>query len=344
MRLVRLDEVLLTSSKPALVQFDRCTLEEGDVLVMCAGFEDRAIEALSKLEGNNKGFDAVLIEYRPEMTGNKSQAISAALHSQGARLISTIYDRENPAGFGSKFLDLARVATGKLVIDISAMSRLLVVQLLVAIKQEPKLLQKTIILYTEAGSYPPSKGEVEQILMKRRDDPTYAIHFLSSGVFEITVVPELSSISLAGEQTRLVAFPSFNVDQLTALRAELQPSRFVLVHGLPPREENEWRCDAIKRINSTEGLRAEEISVSTLDYRQTLDALLEMYNLHGERDRIVVCPTGSKMQAVAVGLFRAFLDDVQIVYPTPKTFQTENYTTGIGASHCLDLSFFAFVK
>jgi hypothetical protein len=44
------------------------------------------------------------------------------------------------------------------------------------------------------------------------------------------------------------------------------------------------------------------------------------------------------MQSVAVGLFRTFIDDVQIVYPTPKEFRSpQNYTRGVGQLYSLDL-------
>jgi hypothetical protein len=55
-------------------------------------------------------------------------------------------------------------------------------------------------------------------------------------------------------------------------------------------------------------------------------------------DRIVVAPTGSKMQAVAVGLFRAVLYDVQIVYPTPQIFTAPHeHTVGIRQLYKVDL-------
>ena len=48
---------------------------------------------------------------------------------------------------------------------------------------------------------------------------------LSSGVFDVIAVPELSSVALGGQPIRLIAFPSFNTDQLTALVSEIQSLR-----------------------------------------------------------------------------------------------------------------------
>lgn len=51
-----------------------------------------------------------------------------------------------------------------------------------------------------------------------------------------------------------------------------------------------------------------------------------------------MAPTGSKMQAVAVALFRAALYDVQVVYPTPQIFtEPDRYTVGARRLYELDL-------
>jgi hypothetical protein len=203
--------------------------------------------------------------------------------------------------------------------------------------------ERTTVLYAEAAEYPPNKEEVQEELTKSDVDPLYSIMLLSSGVFDVMVIPELRSISLDGQQTRLVAFPSFNTDQLTALRTELQPSRYSIIHGDPPASDNKWRTDAIAKLNHIDNLKGEEIfTADTLDYRETLDRLLETYHLHGATERILIAPTGSKMQAVAVGIFRAFVKDVQIVYPTPREFTSpSSYTLGVKKRFQLPLDPFA---
>jgi len=48
------------------------------------------------------------------------------------------------------------------------------------------------------------------------------------------------------------------------------------------------------------------------------------------------------MQSVAAGLFRAWIRDVQIVYPTSSGFcSAESYTVGVGPTRILDLAPFA---
>ena len=92
-------------------------------------------------------------------------------------------------------------------------------------------------------------------------------------------------------------------------------------------------------INRIDDLRpAQELYCDTLDYLDTLTKLLELYSEFGGFQRLIVSPTGSKMQAVAVGLFRARLHDVQVVYPTPRAFVSpEEYTRGVKRLFSLEL-------
>jgi hypothetical protein len=71
---------------------------------------------------------------------------------------------------------------------------------------------------------------------------------------------------------------------------------------------------------------------------ETLRILIKVYGERSMFDRIVVAPTGSKMQAVAVGLFRSALYDVQVVYPTPQIFTAPHaHTVGIRQLYKIDL-------
>ena len=194
------------------------------------------------------------------------------------------------------------------------------------------------IIYCEAATYPPSKIQFDK---DRENGDSLISGYLSSGIFEIAATPELASVSMLGEAIRLLAFPSFDPSQLANLLQELQPTYVDLVHGLPPAVENQWRREAIRTLNSSilEPLRKKnDHEACTRDYRETLRILLEIYRKRSMFDRLVVAPTGSKMQAVAVALFRAVLYDVQVVYPTPQIFtEPDRYTVGTRQLYELDL-------
>lgn len=344
LRIDRIDQKLHKLNKPKIEIFHNVVVDTDDFLVMCAGFEDRSLETLKRIVSNGcVNFNVLLINYLPELQENKTAGILDLCEKAKARVYELVYDRERPEGFGDKIVDVLRSHTGKIFFDISAMSRLLIVQILVAVGKSEIRFSDSSILYAEAEQYPPNEEEVN--LKLENSDTLNTTIFLSSGVFEVMILPELSSVAMQGQPIRLIAFPSFNEDQLAALRSEIQPSFYNLIHGIPLYEKNAWRPNAIKKLNQIEDinitLRTEK-ELSTLDYRATLEYLLEVYDDRGVTDRIMISPIGSKMQAVAVGIFRTFMDDVQIVYPTPCEFvPPSSYTVGVKDTYLLPLRTFA---
>ena len=335
---LRPDERLDNMEWPSMREINAPSIGYKDCLLMCAGFEDRAIETVRRIcETQRTGFGFGIISYLPNQAENRIEELDQILKNKKFDVVEKfVYDRENPSGIGEKLRYFLR-SFNRVFVDISGMSRLLIVQTLVALIEERNF--PISILYGEAEEYLPSREKFEQDCKDgdRKSFPNY----LSSGIFEIAATPELSSASMLGEASRLIAFPSFDPMQITNLIQELQPTYTEFIHGLPPVRKNEWRKDAVLRINSRtldEIKQKENHETSTLDYRETLKVLFTIYAKRSMFDRLVLAPTGSKMQAVAVGLFRAVLDDVQIVYPTPQIFlQPEKYTIGLRQLYQLDL-------
>ncbi|HXF39417.1 MAG TPA: hypothetical protein VN687_06870 [Blastocatellia bacterium] len=337
------DEILAGLRRPQLEPVTRIELHPDDWLIVCAGFEDRALTGLKSAVGEKSPFKTLLVLYEPFIRQNKADDIRRLCKRATVDVVETTYNRQDPSGFGDTLSDVLTGCRGRVFLDVSAMSRLLIVQTIVALQGRPRGLTNCFILYSEAQTYPPSRAEAEAELAKSKTDPTLSVLFLSSGVFDVTIVPELSSFALPGAQTRLVAFPSLDAHQLTALRAELQPSRFTFIEGLPPTAQNQWRKSVISQLNYLDSITdAERFATSTLAYAETLDLLLRIYSENTIRERLIVSPTGSKMQTVAVAIFRSFIEDVQIVFPTPLNFLApEHYTVGEGDMHLLPLEQFS---
>ncbi|NKC12774.1 MAG: hypothetical protein GKR94_11410 [Gammaproteobacteria bacterium] len=335
----RVDEELRLRPWPRLTQSIPETLGEGDHLVLCAGFEDRAEHFLNTLvEGGHRGFSATILDYRPFYPENKTQRLVELVSAVDGRVGVEVYDRARPAGIAQQILEKFEPGV-RVFLDVSAMSRLLIVQLVSACVQDTRVRELHVV-YAEAESYPPNKEDVERAL-GRSERPSRIGGFLSKGILDIVTAPELSSVAMAGEASRLVAFPSFEAHQLSSLLAELQPSHLHVLEGVPPRPEFAWRTVAIRDINKPScrivGI-SESVAVSTLDYRETIAAIIEIYDRHSVFDRIVVSPTGSKMQSVAVGVVRAALDDIQVIYPTAHEFlQPTEHTTGVRSLHHVSL-------
>ena len=335
------DERLAAVAKPRLIAPSELRFSRDDTLIVCAGFEDRSLASVKRIERGNE-CRLILVEYSPFMTNNrKAEMVEWYQNATGLSPQVLCYDRENPEGFGVRLADAVAGRLGRVFVDVSAMSRLLIVQSLVALGSRPEGFGACSVIYCQAQRYHPSREEAQAAFDRIAVDPTFSALFLSAGVYDVTIVPELSSVALAATQTRLIVFPGFDAHHLTALRSELQPSRFTFIEGNPPTAENVWRRDYIARINRLDDTPGERWVTSTLDYTETLNLLLEMYRTHGLSDRLLVAPTGSKMQSVGVGIFRAFMRDVQIVYPTPHGFVSpDSYTVGVGPLYTLELDNF----
>ena len=331
--LTRVDERLLAAEWPALRLIDRLKMGGRDCLLVVGGFEERALTVLRAAAGEADSFQVVLIKYLPVVAENRDEECVKLCEDASLPLEQLVYDRENPSSAGDRIADYL-CGFDNVFVDVSGMSRLLIVQIVVAMIERGKGFS---VLYTEASVYPPKEDE-----FRRRQHGTQGrISFISSGIFEIVSCPELSSVSMLGGAIRLISFPSFDPVQLSNVVQELQPTHNDVINGVPPDLSMRWRTKAIGELNQTNMSalqRVREHQASTFDYRETLNIILELYKLHSVYDRIVIVPTGSKMQAVAVGILRGILTDLQIVYPTPLKFlDPAHHTEGAKATFQLSI-------
>ena len=334
---LRTDERLAAIVWPSPVETPEPSLGAGECLVVCGGFEDRAVGTLSRVCKHAKGaFSLAIVEYLPRQEANRLEQMWRIAKDAGISAVDFRYDRENPAGMGEEIVDYAGQFE-RVNVDISGMSRLLIVQIVVALIR--RRVQNVAMIYSQAQKYAPSQAEFRRDLSRLADGGS--VSYLSSGIFEISAASELSSVAMAGAEVRLITFPSFDPDQLANVVQELQPTYGDFVFGESPLTINSWRAGAVQALNArvlAEITNRDLHVTSTFDYRNTLEVLLAIYARRSMFDRIVVSPTGSKMQSLAVGLFCGGLEDVQVVYPTPQRFpEPERYTERLRAVYVVDL-------
>ncbi len=192
--------------------------------------------------------------------------------------------------------------------------------------------------YAEALQYGPTFEEYQEARQANAlSRPSFQIY---SGVRGVVRVARFSSVAMQGQPTAAIAFMSFNEELIQALLDSVYPSRLFLINGRPPilawREEatawihsrlvSEWPTD---NLLDDQGLPTRK--ASTLDYREAFNVLRELYwNLNIDH-RILLAPTGSKMQTLACFLMIAIHPDIHVEYPTPQGF-LQLYSTGIGKS------------
>lgn len=333
----RLDERLAGIAWPSLESIQIPDIENDSCVLLCAGFEDRAVESIRRIcDAYQSRFSLGIIKYLPDLIQNKLEELRAISSKSNVDVTEFVYNREKPAEMGESLCHFSQ-SFKHVYVDISGMSRLLIVQILVALIQSHQ--ESIRILYGEADEYLPTEDEYNKDSRGSFNQP--GLSYLSSGIFEIAATPELGSVSMLGHAIRLLAFPSLDPAQFTNLVQELQPTYTDIFLGVPPHLDNKWRTQATMELNeqTIDDLHWKyEHLVSTFDYRETLMKLFDIYAKRSMFDRLVIAPTGSKMQSVAVGIFRALITDIQIVYPTPQVFvEPERYTLGMRQLYKLEV-------
>jgi hypothetical protein len=309
----------LRSMLPALSRFNIRSLSHPVTYIGAAGFEDRAMSILDSAISENVGLEsAIAIEYRPFNPNNRVSEFRDRLAKVGAQTTWLTFDRYDPQRFSKAILPAVEsLSSGQILVDISAMSKFLIMVLLQALRDRPNSLT---MAYTEAEIYHPTRKEFEI----KKQELGAAPDFLTTDVYKILTVTSLSTVSMQGYPILLLAFPTFNRSEIVALYNELAPKHLILLEGEPHEERDKWRLDAIREVNkeitNNPDYSCEPKVLSTFDYMSNVEALEEIYQKYWYTHKILLAPTGSKLQTIAAFMFRQLHPDVQVVYPVTKAF------------------------
>jgi hypothetical protein len=224
----------------------------------------------------------------------------------------------------------------EVVLDISGMSKLLILLSIAKLRQYPGRVR---IIYTELADYAPTQAEFKAALAKGINLST---PFPSRGIESVVRTPALSSIRMQGQPVTLIAFTSFNEQLVRHIVASVSPHRLILIGGIPPRLS--WRETATQKIHQSV-IKEYRIynpidqkgrlinRVSTLYFQETYDMLLRLYGEWGSYERIVAAATGSKMQTLGLALAKQVLPDIHIEYPTPRSYYVTDNPDQIASVH-----------
>lgn len=315
---------------------------EDTILVTAGGFEDRAFAAARAIAPGAQG-NALVLNYKPFNDENRLYEIVNVLVEKGLTIRDEdvlVFDRYDPEQF-PRDLESRIIALNpaSIILDVSAMSKL---ALLLCLQVCWHLDLDTTLFYAEATEKGPSFEEFENArLTNILYRPTIQVYTGIHGVIRVT---ELSSVAMQGQPTAAIAFMSFNESLTQALLDSVYPSRLFLINGKSPnwpwREEamawiheqlrNEWPSQdnpisPQSEVNPKLPIR----SASTLEYRDTISIVLKLYWRLAVDHRILLAPTGSKMQTVGCFFAKALHPDIHIEYPTPEGF-LGTYSSGIG--------------
>lgn len=321
---------------PDIIPFQEIEFDQPTALVAVAGFEDRATAIFEEIiSRGDSGYiqSGAGIHYRPFDERNDVEAVRSGFSSinlSKTEIDKLVFNRYDPDSFEPIFEEfLESISEKKVIIDISGMSKLLI---MTSLRLLAKKEMSVTIFYAEAEEYSPTQSEYNE-RMESTENPDKTPAFLSNGIYDIVTSRGLSSIVGSSQPMVVVAFPTFNHQELMALASELSPTQMVAIEGEPRLEPNKWRKDAIRDLNKSieSYIPVDWKEVSTFDYKSTLTLLNSISDEYANKYRLVLAPTGSKLQTVSCLLFRRQHKGVQVVYPVTREY-SETYTKGWDAT------------
>jgi hypothetical protein len=338
----------LASLLPPLLPCDRLSLGDGDVVIHAPGFEDRTM-AIAQTVEPSPGARAILLDYLPFNPKNRLTDVREALSVHGVEIADEDilkYRRFAPGDFETRLQQRLLIHHARCaIVDISTMSKLeilLVLQVCHACDVDVR------VLYSEAAEYGPSKREYDEAKQNNEiHQPTIQVF---TGVHGVVRVDSLASVAMQGQPTAALVFMSFNDALTQVLLNTVYPARLFLINGRPPKhswreEATAWIHDQVRREWAADnpvvpaiagGVPMPKRVASTLDYRETVALLLELYWKLSANHRLLLAPAGSKLQAVGCYLAKALHPDIHIEYPSPDGFQAY-YSAGVGSRWLLKL-------
>jgi DNA-directed RNA polymerase subunit F len=317
------------------VKFTSFTEKKERLLILSDGFEERSLYFLSN--NHNDCFNKIIVCVYDNREKTRFDELLYIIKKRYSTEKTEIrYNRFEPFSFEiemQEYLSKKLTTFEEIVLDISVMSKYMIMQIMSLLKEYTGDVR---IIYTEPKKYAPTEEEWKNSL----DDQKRAtlLPLPSVGVQNIVRTPLLTSLIMQQSPSLLVSFLSFNEQLIRALMFECTPARVLLINGVPPHQYSAWRenamCDIHKNIIKEychdnildkDGLLQKKCS--TLYYNETFTLLADIYNKFNKDYRIIVAPTGSKMQAIGASLIKNCCEDIHIEYPTPESYYIDGYSS-----------------
>ena len=213
------------------------------ILLLSEGFEERSLSWVRSLPPHVCFADSVIFKNVPERLSRLDELLpEVGLRCSGPPLVAE-YRRFAPIESETFILETLEATVSdaeEVVMDISVMSKLLIIELLYGLRRYAGTLS---VVYTEPLDYAPTEEEYA----RSRRSAALAMRFPSYGVHDVVRTPLLASSVMHDRPAALVAFTSFNEQLIRALLSTLCPAHLYLINGVPPHLG--WRERATQEIH-----------------------------------------------------------------------------------------------
>lgn len=317
-----------------------------DVLICCAGFEDRAkaiSEELSHIHINT----LIVIQYPTNLEENR-ESLASFKNLSFDSIHEIKYERNN--FYQQVVHKLSSIPTKEdcqIVVDISAMASYIVYRVLNAI-WENNAFANFAIFYAEAAEYSPTKVEWDEFfsnITHPEDNLSMAESYeqnqlLTKGIDEIYECDVFPGKNIGSLATDIIAIPSFSLPRMkssityikTQYNVPKDNTRWFL--GLPPNHpKNGWRYDALAHLYN---VKTNGIAISTRDYTDVFIKLNDVWDEVNCDRHLVIAGLSSKMQHLGTFLFLRIHPECGLVHCEPNEFIAKEYSTGIGPMWWVD--------
>lgn len=316
-----------------------------DILVLAAGFEDRAIHILQTATFSD-GLHCILLKYRNNIPEN-DQAFATYRRLANERFGK---DRtfvievglDDIDSFSSRLSNLLNNLPRSLyraAIDVSGCTSYLICLTLNCLRERfPFGAQK--VFYTSAKNYHPSFEEYEQMKAAAGNSDIEALpRSMALEMSHNLVLEEFAGHRSRDARSCLAIFAGYEIHRSSGVIDAVNPALLLLLYGRPGSAEIEWRTNLSKQLHRRfeKNRRAATEVVSTLNPFEALDILDQYYSYLTDEYDMVISPICSKMNCIASYLFWERYGEVQLTFPLPIGYDPGNGPTGVDKTYCLEL-------
>lgn len=243
------------------------------------------------------------------------------------------------AAFENSLRRLERMSTGQIVLDISGLPNFAICIAIMKVRQVYPTATLTL-LYTEAEEYFPRRGDFERIkrAMQTGGSGSYPA-YLSERAVNMFMPSIFSGVTLGQNDTCLLIFAGYEPHRTNCAIEALNPNKIVMIYGEPERPDLKWRLDLSRIMHSRideQLVKTEEVT-STADVGSTLRLLFDYYEHLYDDNVLCVCPTNSKLQAVASALAWERYPDIQLNFPIPTEYLPSRFSVESRSTFAIDL-------
>ncbi|MBY2937190.1 hypothetical protein [Rhizobium leguminosarum] len=323
---------------------DAASTIDVDLLVLAAGFEDRA-NALVTRANFKPDTHVVLVVFDNGIESNsRTNADYERVVAQrfSANLVHKVVLSQNEVVrfkanirsiFGSLPDSVARIG-----IDVSGMPAYAIFAVLNEARAA-RPYHDQLILYTSASEYTPSREEYHQLVAKQGAEIEYIPKSMALEMDRNLIYDPFAGYRSGDRSSCLALFAGYELHRSTGVIDAVNPTVLLLVYGQPAGENLEWRLDLSRRLHhkfeTTRRCATEKCSTQSIV--ENVELLERYYDYIIDDYDLTIAPICSKMQTIATYIFWEKYPEVQVTFPLPIGYDPARRPRGIASTYAVKL-------